>query len=66
MSAHSALAQRAHYYSTSCIHEQHDDCARSCSICASPCQCACHGDDRGGQERALASVGANDKEETTT
>lgn len=66
MSTHSALAQRAHYFSTSCIHEKHEECARTCSICGSPCQCSCHGEERGRQERALASVGADDSEELTT
>lgn len=31
-----------HYFSTYCIHGQHEDCRLACKVCGSACRCACH------------------------
>lgn len=59
MSTKHALAHRAHYYSTACMHERHGECRRKCKFCDAPCQCACHGDDQSpaGASEALVGTG---------
>lgn len=37
-----ALAERAHYYSTACLHLKHGECRGSCQFCSRPCGCECH------------------------
>lgn len=36
------LTRLAHYYSTWCMHKQHEQCKGSCKSCAAPCRCDCH------------------------
>jgi hypothetical protein len=44
-----ALAQVAHYYSTACLHQLHDQCRLTCKTCGDPCRCACHLKETGDQ-----------------
>lgn len=37
-----ALAERAHYYSTACLHLKHGECRGTCKFCRRPCGCECH------------------------
>lgn len=37
-----ALAERAHYYSTACLHLKHGECKGTCKFCSRPCGCECH------------------------
>lgn len=31
-----------HYYSTYCIHSDHEHCRKTCKTCKAPCLCECH------------------------
>ncbi len=37
------MAEAAHYYSTHCLHEVHEECKGTCKHCPQQCQCECHG-----------------------
>lgn len=37
-----ALAGRAHYLSTACLHAHHGDCKGTCKWCDAICRCTCH------------------------
>lgn len=58
MSTSAALARRAHYFSTHCLHEAHGMCVGRCALCESPCQCACHGADEQDASMGETLVGA--------
>lgn len=32
----------AHYLSTYCLHDAHDQCRLTCKLCDAPCRCVCH------------------------
>lgn len=36
------IAERAHYYSTACLHRKHDRCPLQCEYCMRTCMCSCH------------------------
>lgn len=36
------LAERAHYFSTACLHLKHGECRGTCKFCSRPCGCECH------------------------
>lgn len=38
------LALRAHYFSTHCLHDHHDQCKGTCKHCPEACRCDCHGE----------------------
>jgi hypothetical protein len=31
-----------HYFSTSCLHDLHDECKGVCKFCPAKCRCECH------------------------
>lgn len=41
--AERVLAGAAHYFSTYCLHDRHDECRVTCKFCPAPCRCSCHG-----------------------
>jgi hypothetical protein len=55
-----ALAERAHYYSTACLHMKHIDCRGTCKFCSRPCGCDCHN-----YQSAPAAAGDQPTEEHT-
>jgi len=38
------LASMAHYFSTHCLHDHHDECKGTCKHCPERCRCDCHGE----------------------
>jgi hypothetical protein len=45
-----AMAQAAHYFSTYCLHDDHEHCRLTCKTCGQSCRCPCHrGLDTGGE-----------------
>ena len=37
-----ALAEIAHYFSSRCLHDRHQNCSTRCTTCGAPCRCPCH------------------------
>jgi hypothetical protein len=31
-----------HYFSTACLHDEHETCRKVCKFCPEKCRCACH------------------------
>lgn len=42
MTTTALIAERAHYYSTACLHTKHDRCPGQCEFCTRSCMCSCH------------------------
>ena len=43
-----ALAQKVHYFSTYCLHDNHGACRQTCKTCGKLCRCPCHDDEMEG------------------